>query len=168
MHERRLLFILSLPTCEPGLVCVRAVPCQEQLCLFGAGIVRKPGVTLGCWTELPVDQQVGLNAKSFLELGNVSSPWPVLHCWLQHVRGSGEGWAGIFLGVESFCHRHNCVFSCPARRKDCLPWVITCFIAWGREKARAILSFPSEFLSHKAEPELHPNRQIPPSEICMK
>lgn len=154
------MFIPFLPTCAPGLVCVRAVPCREHLCLFGAGIVRKSGVTLGSWTELPVDQQIFLNVKSFLELGNMSSPWPVLHCWLQHMQCSGEGRAGIFLGVEIFCHRHDCVFSWPARRKDCLPWVITCFIAWGRKKARAILSLPSELLSNKAEPELHPDRQI--------
>lgn len=53
---------------------VRAVPPQEQLCLFDAGIVRKPGVTLDFWTELPVYQQIVLNAKSCLELGICPSP----------------------------------------------------------------------------------------------
>lgn len=71
-----------------------------------------------------------------------------------------KGWAGIFLGVEIFCHRQNTtlVFSWPFRRKDRLSWVITFFVAWERKKLTAVLSFPSEFLSHKAEPELHHNR----------
>lgn len=124
---------------------VRAVPHQEQLCLFDAGIVRKPGITLDFWAELPVHQQIVLSAKSFLDLGNMSSPCSVLHCWLQKTWDSGDGWAGIFLWGEIFWHSHNCVFSCSDRKKDCLPYVSTLFRAWWREKAKAILSFPSEF-----------------------
>lgn len=48
----------------------------------GAGKVRKP-VTLGCWSELPVHQQIVSNAESLLELGNMSSHW------LQHMQGMG-------------------------------------------------------------------------------
>lgn len=61
---------------------------RSSCVLFGDGTVRKP-VALGCWAELPVHQQIVLNAKSLLELGSMSSHWPVLHCWLQHVQGMG-------------------------------------------------------------------------------
>lgn len=105
---------------------VRAVPPQEQLCLFDAGIVRKPGIMLDFWTELPVHQQIVLNAKSFLELGICPFPFQFYTASFRRHGTQMMGGLASFSEVESFDTATSVSFRAqPERKAACLTLVLS-------------------------------------------
>lgn len=105
---------------------VRAVPPQEQLCLFDAGIVRKPGIMLDFWTELPVHQQIVLNAKSFLELGICPFPFQFYTASFRRHGTQMMGGLASFSEVKSFDTATSVSFRAqPEKKAACLTLVLS-------------------------------------------
>lgn len=79
-----------------------------------------------------------------------------------------KGWAGIFLGVEIFCHRHNsCVFlAFQEERPPALGHHLLCSL--GKEKNEGSSELPIRIPESQSRAWAAPQQTDPPSEICMK